>query len=151
MIITQPRHINDCTGACIASILEFPIEKLPAFWEDSLKKQSAVKQYEDIREWLAERGWHFYYSQCSAKQFANFQKGKWKIGDSWPPRGYWIGEIARVDWIIDNEPKHVVVMEGFKCLYNPGGTVKETKEDDVFLVGYYLLTPIDPAKMVQRD
>jgi hypothetical protein len=142
--IAKPRHDHDCVASCYATILELPIEDVPDFWSD---KVTAASQYDQERRWLAGRGFHLYFAECHARQFAEFQRKRtWEKAKSWPPRGYWIGQISRVDWIIDNEPNHVVVMKGYRCVHNPSGTLKQTKENDVFLIGYYLLVPLDPAR-----
>jgi hypothetical protein len=138
----NPRHDSDCVAAALASILELPIEDVPSFWDE---RQSVSDQYEKVRRWLSGRGLHYYYGSCHARQFAEFQQRKWERGLSWPPRGYWIGQISRVDWLVDGDPNHVVVMRGHRCVYNPGGPLKGVKENDVFLIGYYLLVPLDPA------
>lgn len=144
MKIAKPRHDSDCVAAALATILELPIEEVPDFWPG---KKKAATQYEHVRRWLSERGFHYYFSECHARQFAEFQRGRtWGNGVSWPPRGYWIGQINLVDRIIDGEPNHVVVMNGYRCVYNPSGTLKQTKENDVFLIGYYLLVPLDPSR-----
>lgn len=145
MKIARPRHDSDCVAAVLASILETPIEEVPDFWKAANKKD-ATSQYEATRKWLMTKGYHWYFATHEAVQFAEFQTRKFERGVSWPPRGYWIARITRVEWLIDDMPGHVVVMKNFKCVYNPSGTVKEATENDVFLVGYYLLVPLDPAK-----
>lgn len=137
------RHEKDCTAACLAALLEIDINDLPDFFNEN---ESAIEFYDSVRKWLARLGWHFYYAQCHARQFAEFQRQRTPPQDSWPPRGYWIGQIARVEWIVENMIYHAVVMNEHRCVFNPNGTIKQTKENDVFLVGYYLLTPIDPTK-----
>lgn len=142
--IAKPRHDSDCVAASLATILELPIDDVPDFWESA--KKGANAQYEHVSKWLSERGFHYYYADCHARQFAEFQGGKWEKGNSWPPKGYWLGRISRVDSIIDNEPGHMVVMKGRRCVYNPSGSIKSTKDNDVFLIGYYLLVPLDPSR-----
>jgi hypothetical protein len=143
MIPTEGRHKDDCMAVCLASVLEIPVEEIPDFYNEN---KDSVSWYVAIQKWLRKKGYHLYYTQCSPLQFAEFQKSKSLPDEAWPPRGYWLGRIARVEWIIDHEPYHVVVMKDHRCVYNPGATIKDTKSNDIFLVGYYLLTPLDPAK-----
>jgi hypothetical protein len=147
MKIVEPRYNSDCVAACLASLLELRIEEVPEFWKAATGDKPSTRQYEAIRKWLVTKGYHYYYSEHSPKQFAEFQSGKFERGVSWPPRGYWLARITRVEWLIDDMPGHVVIMKGFKCVYNPSGTIKETKENDVFLTGYYLLVPLDPKEV----
>lgn len=142
MKIAHPRSNTDCIASALATILEIPIEDVPEFYNE---KVTATQQYENVRKWLARHGYHYYYSECHPRQFAEFQQQTFKRGESWPPRGYWLGRITRVEWLVDDMPGHVVVMKGFKCVFNPSGTVKATKDNDVFLTGYYLLVPLDPS------
>lgn len=145
MKIAKPRHENDCVAAVIASLLELPINKIPDFWQHN-KSDSAVRQYQAISRWLRGRGWHYYYSDIQPRQMSKFRTEKIGPGCSWPPRGYWIGRVARVEWLRDCEPSHVVVMKDRRCVYNPGAKYSnEVYEDDVWLVGYYLLVPLDPV------
>jgi hypothetical protein len=149
MINAIPRHKNDCMAVSLASVLEIPIEEIPDFFED--KSYDAALWYAAIQKWLKKRGYHLYYTTCRPIQFAQFQTEKSEPDESWPPHGYWFARIARVEWIVDNEIYHVCVMKNHRCVYNPGGTVKGTKDNDIFLLGYYLLVPIDPAKFQHKE
>lgn len=140
----KPRHKSDCVAASLATVFEEPIESMPDFWGDD-DETCGVRQYDMVSKWLAVRGFHWYYASCRARQFANFQKGRTPADESWPPRGYWFAQIAQVETLIENEPKHMVVMRNRKCVFNPSASIAKTKEDDVFLVGYYLLVALDPA------
>lgn len=138
----EPRHENDCAAASLAAILELPIEDVPDFWNQS---KTATAQYKRIRSWLAGRGYHWYFSTIAPRQMCAFRTEKIEQGCSWPPRGYWLGQIARVEWLRDNEPSHMVVMLDRRCVFSPNSTLAETREPDVWLTGYYLLVPLDPA------
>jgi hypothetical protein len=67
--------------------------------------------------------------------------------NSFPPSGYWIAQISSVDRLRDNDPNHVVVMKGRRVVFNPGGSTKQALLGPWFLIGYYLLTPLDPTKL----
>jgi hypothetical protein len=145
--IAQPRHDSDCVAATLASVLELPIEDVPDFWP---KKSGAVRQYENVRRWLAGRGYHWYFStyggdNCPA--LVDFVNEKREVGSSFPPRGYWFAQISSIDRLRDSDPNHVVVMRDRRLVYNPGGTVKQALADRRwFIIGYYLLVPLDPAQ-----
>lgn len=139
----QPRHGSDCVAASLAAILELPIEDVPDFWESS---HSLVTWHRQIRDWLAGRGFHWFYSQTEPRQMRAFRTEKIEPGGTWPPRGYWLGQIARVEWLRDGDPNHCVVMKDRRCVFNPNGSLRQVLEPDVWLVGYYLLVPLDPAR-----
>lgn len=143
MKIAQPRHQSDCIAAVLASLLELPIEDVPDFWREGNTKPG--RQYQQVRRWLVTQGYHWYFSECAPRQFSVFPTEESEPGNSWPPRGYWVGQIARVEWLRDYEPNHVVVMKNRRCVYNPSGTTRAVLEPDVWLIGYYLLVPLDPA------
>lgn len=143
MIPAIPRHDSDCVAAVLASILELPIETLPDFWCES--RTTPGRQYQQVRRWLHAHGFHWYYSDIQPRQLRAFRTEKIAPNCSWPPRGYWIGDISRVEWLRDHEANHVVVMHERRCVYNPSGTLRQVLEPDVWLIGYYLLIPLDPA------
>lgn len=116
---------------------------MPDFWRDG---QRAKTQYELVRRWLFDQGFHWYYSEVSPRQMCAFRHEKVERGCTWPPRGYWVGQIARVEWLRDDEPNHVVVMKDRRCVFNPSGTTRQVLEPDVWLIGYYLLVPLDPME-----
>lgn len=138
------RHDSDCVAAVLASVLELPLEDVPTFWDG----KGAIGQYEKTRRWLAARGFHWYYSTYGGNDcplLRDFVKEKHERGSSFPPRGYWIGQISSVDRLRDHDPTHVVVMQGRRLVYNPGGTVEEALSGPWFLIGYYLMVPLDPS------
>lgn len=148
MIPQKSRHESDCMAVCLASILEIPIEEIPDFFNDH---KDAVSWYVGIQKWLNERGYHLFYASCAPIQFAEFQKSKSEPDESWPPKGYWLGRIARVETIVENGVFHSVVMKDHRCVYSPNSTFKALKENDVFLLGYYLLVPLDPVKFLYKE
>lgn len=140
----EPRHDADCAASALASILELPIGEVPDFW----RPKSGVAQYEAQRRWLLGRGFHWYYSTyggTDCPRLRDFAVEKASAGSSFPPRGFWVGQISSVDRLRDGDPNHVVVMRGRKLVFNPGGTVREALDGPFFLIGYYLLVPLDPA------
>lgn len=139
------RHDSDCVAAAIAAVLELPIDEMPDFWSAS---SNVVRWQRRISAWLAERGFHWYYSTIIPRQMRAFRTEKVEPGCTWPPRGYWIAQISRVEWLRDREPNHCVVMRDHRCVFNPSGKISEVLEPDVWLLGYYLLIPLDPARLV---
>lgn len=139
----EPRHGSDCVAAALAAILELPISEVPDFWTEG----SADTQHRRVRAWLAKRGFHWYFSTVEPRQLRAFRTEKVEPGCTWPPRGYWLGQIARVEWLRDREPNHCVVMRDHRCVFNPSGKLSEVLEPDVWLIGYYLLVPLDPARI----
>lgn len=130
-------------ASALASILELPIEDVPDFWHEG--KTRPGRQYQEVRRWLAEWGYHWYYAEVKPRHLKAFPSEKMSPGCSWPPRGYWIGQVSRVESIVDGDPSHVVVMKNRRCVFNPSGSLREVLEPDVWLIGYYLLIPLDPA------
>jgi hypothetical protein len=51
---------GNCLSACIASLLELPIEEVPSFLDEITWKL-------DLNKWLAPRGW--FYLECGWKNF----------------------------------------------------------------------------------
>lgn len=145
----EPRHNSDCVATVLAAVLELPIEDVPDFWREG--KTPAGWQYQAVRRWLAGQGYHWYYSECSPRHLAAFLTEEVEPGCSWPPRGYWIGQISRVEWLRDNDPTHVVVMKNRRCVFNPSGPTRQVLEPDVWLIGYYLLVPLDPVQHAAQE
>lgn len=142
----EMRHDSDCTACALAALLEVPIEEMPDFW----KAKDVSTFCAQIERWLRPRGYHWYYSTYGGTNcpfLRDFAKEKRDSPtNSFPPRGYWIGRISSVDRLRDNDPCHVVVMKDHRPVFNPGGTVKEALDGPWFLIGYYLLVPLDPSK-----
>lgn len=132
-------------AAALAAIFELPIDQVPDFWNHTATSRS---QSERVRRWLAGRGYHHYYSDFGGSdcpRLKAFVSAKREPGCTFPPRGYWIAVISSVDRLRDHDPNHVVVMRDRQPVFNPGGTVKEALDGPWFLIGYYLLVPLDPA------
>lgn len=130
-------------ASVLASILELPIEDVPDFWREG--KTRPGRQYQEVRRFLAEWGYHWYYSELKPRHLKALPSEKFAPGCSWPPRGYWIGQVSRVESLVDGDPNHVIVMKNRRCVFNPSGTLRGVLEPDVWLIGYYLLVPLDPA------
>lgn len=139
----RPRHDSDCVAACLAAILEIPIEDVPDFWTNV----SPRKQHVKVAAWLRRHGFHWYYADIEPRQLLAFRSEEVEPTNTWPPRGYWVGRIARVEWLRDGEANHLVVMRDHRCVFNPGGSLSEVLEPDVWLIGYFLLVPLNPALM----
>lgn len=139
-----PRHASDCVAACLASILGLDISEVPDFWNLA---DNATEAYELERKWLNLRGYHLLFSSCDAISFIQLKKQGFQDGYSWPCRGYWMARMQSMQGQIDHEPGHVVVMRNCVCVFNPGATVKDLYErDDVFIVGHFVLSPLDPSE-----
>lgn len=140
-----PRHDADCVASCLAAIFDLPIADVPDFWRE---QGSAVSSYERTRRWCASRGYHLYYSTFrgdDCPRLKDFVRSKRDPGSSFPPRGYWLAQISSVDRLRDRDPNHLVVMRDRRLVFNPGGDVKQAIDGPWFLIGYYLLVPLDPA------
>lgn len=138
----EPRHNHDCAASSLAAILELPIEQMPDFWT----ADSATKFHARIASWLRKQGFHWYYSDIEPRSMSSFREEKTEDGNTWPPRGYWLARISRVEWLRDCGPAHIVVMRDHRCVFNPGGTTSDVLDPDVWLLGYFLLVPLDPAR-----
>jgi len=141
------RHESDCTAAVLASLFEIPIAEMPDFWK---ARGSETGFYARVNGWLATRGYHWYYSIYGGTDcplLRDFVKQKTAANSSFPPRGYWVAQISSVDRLRDDEPSHAVVMKGRRLVFNPGGSAKQALEGPWFLIGYYLLQPLDPARL----
>lgn len=145
----EMRHDSDCAAACLAALFELPIDDMPTFWVGDVERPAAA-QYHRIRRWCAARGFHWYYSTCGGDdcpRLKDFVNEKGDPASSFPPRGYWTAQISSVDRLRDGDPNHVVVMKGRRLVFNPGGSLKQALEGPWFLIGYYLLVPLDPTKL----
>lgn len=131
-------------ASVLASLLEFSIDDMPDFWHEG--KTVPGRQVQEVRRWLLDQGYHRYYGQCHPRHLSAFPSEKLSPSNSWPSRGYWIGQIARVEWLVDDDPNHVVVMKNRRCVFNPSGTLRAVLAPDVWLIGYYLLVPLDPME-----
>ena len=142
MIPVTPRHATDCAAAALAAILELPIEEMPDFWN---KTSDGLSMFEAIRRWLAPRGYHWFYTTCEPVQLETLKAMPRRLGLSWPPRGYWLAQIASVAALRDHEARHLVVMKDRRCVFNPNGKPADLLAADEWLVGFYLLVPLNPA------
>lgn len=140
----EMRHDCDCTASVLAALFELPIEEMPDFWK------ARGSFYKRVNAWLETRGFHWYYSTFGGTDcplLRDFVKQKTEPGSSFPPRGFWVAQISSVDRLRDSDPSHAVVMKGRRLVFNPGGSVKQALEGPWFLIGYYLLQPLDPARL----
>jgi hypothetical protein len=141
------RHDSDCTASVLAALFELPIETMPDFWTGA---KTAVGMYDRVRRWCAARGFHWHYSTyggSNCPRLSEFVKAKPDASSSFPPHGYWVAQISSVDRLRDNDPNHAVVMKGHRLVFNPGGNLKQALHESWFLIGYYLLVPLDPSKV----
>lgn len=90
---------GNCFSACIASILEMPLEDVPLFYND----EGINNWYDKFDNWCKENGyWASYYSIED-------------MGDDWCPDDYSIlsGQSPRGDWL------HSVVAYGNEIVHDP--------------------------------
>jgi hypothetical protein len=124
--ILAPPH-GDCFRACIASILELPIEEVP--------NPHAPEEHwwEAWHEWLVPRGlqlveWHLPRDQpvyC-------------------PLRGYWIATVTSPS----RSCNHCIVMHDDAIAWDPSPTGKQSEEnwtEDDQIHHVTLIVPLDPA------
>jgi len=124
---------GNCYTACIASILEWPIEDVPNFAQD-LSKVGRLKEgwNETINTWTRQCG--FYIVTCRHEEGDAIS-----TGDVDPTLVHIIGGKARSEGALVN---HAVVGQGGKMVWDPNqlrGTGLEVVED------YGLFVPLDPA------
>lgn len=117
--------IGNCMAACIASILELPIEIMPNFHNDDEAHDNTW--YIDWQRWL---------------EPYNIQLLTFQAGGDWDPTGYSIlaGQSPRGEW------NHAVVALNGKVVHDPHPAntgVRDRREWTVFTV-------YDPAKVVAK-
>ncbi|MCE9567417.1 MAG: hypothetical protein K8U57_35905 [Planctomycetes bacterium] len=118
---------DDCFSACLASVMELPLEAVPKFFEIAGKDET--EWWKAIKAWLATHGWGVINIDCNAFKLRRID-------------GYLIvaGESARgVD--------HSTVWHKGKLVHDPHpeqNGIKEPRELD-------LLYPLDPAKMRLKE
>lgn len=113
---------GDCMSACIASILELPLDDVPHF----VKHDDWIERRDN---WLRQRG------LCAIH-------GTFHVGTEWRPAALHIlyGKSPRWDGL------HCVVARGHEILHDPHPSRAgiETQE------GFDLLVPLDPVEYVRR-
>lgn len=112
----EPGEKGDCFAACVASILELPLEEVPNFCESDY-------WHKDVNEWLAERG----------LALLTINDGAWKLCD-WPMD--W-----DTTWVIGSGlgargHRHSVVYQGDRMVHDPypDGDGVVLDQVDVFVV-----------------
>ncbi len=91
-----PAERGDCWDACLASILELPIEAVPVPHSDD----------------PAESWW-----DVSQMALAAYGYEAVRIDERWWPRGYWIAGVPSLN--LGPTVRHVVVMEGNAVAHDP--------------------------------
>lgn len=123
---------GDCYAACLASLLELPIEDMPDFF-------ATGNAYTARTAWLLAKGW---------------QESYFALGSYPPPVGLAILAVSSATF---PGCHHAVVWDGREgtggCIvHNPnhqdGRGVDIPNED---WLGFYLLAPIDPALATLRE
>ena len=101
------QHDSDCMRACVASIFEIPIDRVPFFGESAIRdikdrnnmtdderSRAALQQADDFAAWCSEFGLCVEYvsdPEACKKRGGNPVKLPWGlcIGDGKSPRGNW--------------------------------------------------------------
>lgn len=117
---------GNCMSACIASLLDLDIAKVPYFMGDLSADEPDEVWQARINRWLAPRG--LYFMHFRTKGFTR-----------WPP-GYFI--------LTGRSPRdlHAVVAKGGKIVHDPHPSRDGLKSID----GFALLVPLDPASVRSR-
>lgn len=121
---------GNCFSACLASILELPIDDVPYFMGDSLEDDGGA-WFKRFEEWLAPRN---LYPVC------------FRVGDGWRPEGLHIlsGKSPRA--LASPKALHSVVARGRDVVHDPHPSrAGVLSHDDVVL-----LVPLDPIAPVPR-
>ena len=121
---------GNCFSACVASLLELPIDEVPYFMGDSLEDDGGA-WFERFLAWLKPRN---LYAVC------------FKLGDSWRPAGLHILSGKSPRELANTRALHSVVALGDEVLPDPhpsrAGVL--SRDDTVILI------PLDPARGVAR-
>ena len=120
---------GNCFSACVASLLEIPLDVVPYFMGETLEGDGAW--FEKFTEWLAPRN---LYPVC------------FKLGHDWRPAGMHILSGKSPRELANPKALHSVVGLGDAILHDPhpsrDGLISR---DDVVI-----LIPLDPAAPVAR-
>jgi hypothetical protein len=146
--VEQTNGSRDCFRACIASILELPIEALP---EDHFIPDRD-DWFERTSDYLTE---HFglHAVKCAVPTYGGLDGleptvafGDWTI----PKRGYWIATVNSINLPRlddDGEPqRHAVVMHGINIVWDPSTKRKRTDFLGTYIYYATVLIPLDPAR-----
>lgn len=80
---------GNCLQACVASLLDLPIEQVPNFCE---ARQSG-EWFEPFMGWLRERGWTAVYFKPPIGSFEPYLQEVYCIAMGPSPRGFWHATI----------------------------------------------------------
>lgn len=123
-----PEDRGDCWAACLASILEVPIEAVTVPHDDS---PTAPHWWDATQELLRPLGWEVMGGDRAV----------------WPPSGYWIAQVPSKNLVRadGSREKHVVVMRGGEVAHDPClGERWEVGTDmsELDVTGWYVLLPL---------
>ena len=116
---------GNCFSACVASLLEIPIEEVPYFMDGGA-------WFERFAEWLRPRG---YWPLC-------FKSSR----DGWTPAGLHILSGKSPRELANPNALHSVVAHGGEIEHDPHPSRAGILTRDDFVI----LVPIDPARGAQR-
>lgn len=121
-----PTHGN-CFSACLASVLELPIERVPNFYDLAPHSEPAA-WWAEVRAWLAPLGWGVIHATVPAEVLAEYP-GILIVG----------GKTSRYT-------DHAVVYVDGQLAHDPWPGGQGLVEIDTM----DLLYPLDPARMTLR-
>lgn len=113
---------GDCFRACVASILEMPIEELPTY-----NSESWLLSWNN---WLEKYGLYLQYKTYGKGNFAG---------------GYWIASVPSLN--LGEGVKHVVVMHKDKLVHDPSPHKKYKRLDKSKITEAFWFAATDPAKL----
>lgn len=130
--IFTPPHGN-CHAACIASILELPIEKVPSVYATEDRLACDRRQ----RAWLRAAGLEIVWIAEDHASWAS-------VGEGWRPSGYWIATN-------DVGPfGHCTVWRGKRMVWNPFPGAREDGSDLGALIMIEWFEAPDPALLARN-
>jgi hypothetical protein len=117
--MNRVRQEGDCLAACLAAILEVPLDEVPSVSDDRIGAW---------RSWLQERGWDMMMISGTTAEV-------------WKPAGLWIAIQQRDEF----DTPHAVVWEADKVVHDPAFGAHRENWEDVEVVTGLVLVPLDPA------
>jgi len=138
--ITSVEEGGNCLAACLASVLEIPLDAVPnaaKVWARDPYAQDpdvTAEGWKLVRDWLARLGldvWNL--------------GGPDDLGD-WRPDGYWLGvfESPRLA-----PATHIVVCRGSDVVWDPHPAASEQPVQPETLRSVYVLVAADPVKLAR--
>lgn len=130
-VLQRSLESMDCLEACIASILDVPLEAVPydAEGDDEREKNPRFAHHRRLRAWLEDSNLSLQYAGLDPSQL--------------PPRGYVIGEVYPAWWDAQPDINHCVVMKDAEIIWDPTLVLGPKT---YYVMGFIILHPLDPSK-----